>query len=701
LYLTGQFHKSEKKIPEISKMDRDFLEKITGIIEKNIPDERFGVTELSEEIGMSRSNLLRKVKKLTGLSVSHFIRNIRLKKAREMMEEGIYTVSEVSFKVGFSSTSYFIKCFREHYGFPPGEVKNREFTEDIVIAGDGPTPGGKRIIPVVGTYLIVVLFAIVLFVTLKPVLFGQKKKEISIAVLPFINESSDSSNVYLINGLMESTLNNLQRIQDLRVISRTSVEKYRNSPKTTPEIANELDVDYLVEGSGQKIGDRIMLNIQLVDAKDDRQLWAEQYDRLAEDIFNLQSEVAKNIAEKIKVVISPEVHESIDRIPTKNLEAYDAFLKGTDLLYTGLPENAEKSIAYLKSAIDMDSEFARAYAATAMAYYTLDESRGTQQYSDSINYYADQAMFLDSKLPQSLVAKACYYMIIREYKLAVPYLEKALEYNPNYDLVFVFLLDLYANHLPDTEKYLEYALRGLKIDISAYDSTVASFNYLHIANAFIQAGFVDEAVKYINKSLIFNPDNLYSAYTKAYILYARDKSLDQAKDRLLEAFGKDTTRLDIMQEVGKIYYYLRDNLNSYRYYKRFTERRRAFNLDIYASENIKIGYTFIKEGNVGEGGKLIEEFKVYAENDQSIYKNSSLALYYSYKGETEKAIEHLRLFSKERGYFYWAVLFMPIEPLFDNIKEMPEFKQALNEIDIDFKRWHRKIEASLKAKELI
>jgi tetratricopeptide (TPR) repeat protein len=265
------------------------------------------------------------------------------------------------------------------------------------------------------------------------------------------------------------------------------------SLKTTPEIARELNVNYLVEGSGQKIGDQVLLNIQLIDARNDKHLWAEQYSRQADDIFALQSEVAKNIAEKIEVIISPDVEESIDKIPTKNLEAYDIFLKGIDLLNKGLPEKAKQSIPYLKKALQLDDEFARAYAALAMAYYSLDESQLEKQYTDSINYFADRAMFYDSKLPQSLIAKALFYVTSHEYELAVPYLEKALEYNPNYDLVFVFLLDLYANHLPNTEKYLEYALRGLRIDISAYDSTITSFNYLHIANAFIQAGFEDEA----------------------------------------------------------------------------------------------------------------------------------------------------------------------------------------------------------------
>ena len=688
-------------MPETRKIDQDFLQKIIGIIHENIADERFGVSELSGEIGMSRSNLLRKVKKLTNLSVSQFIRNVRLERGKEMMEDEIYTVSEVSYRVGFSSTSYFIKCFREYYGYPPGEVGKREITEESDTDKATSETKKRKTIPLAGAYIIVVLFALVIFVTFKPLIFKQKGTEKSIAVLPFQNDSNDSTNVYFINGLMESTLNNLQKIKDLRVISRTSVEKYRTNIKTTPEIARELDVNYIVEGSGQKIGDQILLNIQLIDAKNDRHLWAEQYNRKADDVFTLQSEVAKNIAQKIEVIISPEVLQSIDKIPTKNLKAYDLFLKGTDLLNMGLPEPAKKSIPYFKKAIEMDSEFARAYAATAMSYYTIDESQGVKQYSDSINYFADQAMFYDSKLPQSLIAKALFYMNSQEYQLAVPYFEKALEYNPNYDLVYVFLLDLYANHLPDTEKYLEYALRGLKIDISAYDSTVASFNYLHIANAFIQAGFVEQAEKYINKSLEYKPDNLYSQYTRAYILFAKNRDLNQTKELLLETFNKDTTRLDIMQEVGKIYYYLRDYKNAYHYYQKFIDIRKTYNLNIFYSENAKIGYVFSKMGFAEEAEKLLEDFKNYAENDISIYKFSSLALYYSNKGEKEKTFENLKQFSEKSNYFYWTVLFFPIEPLFDNVKDLPDFKEITTSIESNFNKWHNKVENSLKNSKLL
>ncbi len=689
-------------MPEIRSIDKDFLQKITEIIEENITNEQFGVSELADEIGMSRSNLLRKVKKLTNLSVSQFIRNVRLEHAKEMLGEEIYTVSEISYKVGFNSTSYFIKCFREFYGYPPGELGKMEIAEETEVAEEKAESKKKRIIPIASAYIIVVLFAILLFVTLKPLLFKSKNAEKSIAVLPFKNDSNDSTNVYFINGLMESTLNNLQKIQDLRVISRTSVEKYRNSPKTSPEIARELDVNYLVEGSGQKIGDQVLLNIQLIDAKNDKHLWAEQYNRETTDIFGLQSEIAKNIAERIKVIVTPEVQQSIDKIPTKNLDAYDIFLKGLDVLNKGTPEYAKQAIPYFKKAIKLDSEYARAYAATAMAYYLVDEHKAQKIFSDSINYYADQALFYDAQLPQSLIAKALFYMAHEEFELAVPYFEKALEYNPNSDVVYKFLVILYSNHLPNTEKYLEYALKSLKIEVLAStDSTTTSYSYLHISNAFIQSGFVKEAETYINKSLALAPDNLYSEDLNAFIQFAKNKDLEQLKGSLLTIFKKDTTRIDLVQELGKAYYFLKDYEKSYAYYKPFADIRKKYNLTIYREENGRIGFVFDKVGNKLESENYFQKFKSFAENDQSVYKDFYLSMYYSYRGEKENALEHLKLFSKQNNYYYWTILFMPIEPLFDNVRGTPEFQQILKDIEIRFWDNYNQLKTSLERKKLI
>ena len=140
---------------------------------------------------------------------------------------------------------------------------------------------------------------------------------------------------------MESALNNLQKIGDLRVISRTSVEKYRHTNKGIQQIAEELNVNYLFEGSGQSVGDQILLNIQLIEAFSDRPIWVEQYSREVGDVFALQNEVAKKIAAAIEVIVKPEELEQIEKKPTENLLAYDYYLQALDPFLSRTNEGLE------------------------------------------------------------------------------------------------------------------------------------------------------------------------------------------------------------------------------------------------------------------------------------------------------------------------------------------------------------------------
>lgn len=686
-------------MPDSSPIENDFLKKVTEIVEENLSNEKFGVSELANEVAMSRSNLLRKIKKLTDLSVSQFIRQIRLQQAMEILRHESLSISEVAYQVGFSSVSYFIKCFRDFYGYPPGEAeKYRELKPNSQQAKSSANKKNRKLL--IAALSLLMLVAI-LYIIFKPSQTVKPTLEKSIAVLPFKNDSNDSSNVYIINGLMESLLNKLQKIEGLRVISRTSVEKYRNNPKTSAEIAKELNVSYFVEGSGQKIGNQIMLNIQLIEAKDDKHLWAEQYNREVKDIFKLQKEVALNIVDKIQVIITPEEKERLKKQSTENLLAYDFFLKGLDQMQKGNKESFEEAISYFNRAINEDPNYARAYASISMSYYFLDLFQADKKHLNQISHNADKAFLLDAKLPQALVAKALSYTISGEKEIAITYLEKALEYKPNSALVINFLSDYYANQKPNTEKYLQYALKGIQLDINAQDSTTASFMYLHLSNAFIQSGFTNEAETHINQSLLYKSDNIFSQYVKAYILYAKNKNLTQTKELLVSTLEKDSTRLDVLQEVGKIYFYMRDYKTAYAYYKDFINARERENLDIYAYENAKIALVLDKMGFKDEANTYLEAYKTNAEATESIYQNLSLAMYYAYKDDAENAIKHLKLFSEQDDYHYWTVLFLGIDPLIDNMKDEPEFKQILNKIESKFWKRHKRLKKTLDKKGLL
>jgi TolB-like protein/AraC-like DNA-binding protein len=675
---------------EIPKTEDTFLSHLTAQVEKNLADEQFGVSELASAMNMSRSNLLRKVKKETRLSASQFINQVRLKQAMEMLRKTSLNVSEVSHKVGFNSPSYFIKCFREYYGYPPGEVGKRSEGEPVPLK----VVSRKRNYLIAGVLIVAgVILGGLLFFYVKPSA-GSNGLDKSIAVLPFKNESSDSANVYLINGLMESTLNNLQQIKDLKVISRTTTERYRNTTKSIPEMAKELNVNYFVEGSGQKIGDNILLNIQLIDAVSDRHLWARQYRREAKDIFELQQEVARNIAQEIRAIITPEEKQRIEKNPTENLEAYDNYLKGRDLFYESTSASLNASLPYFKKAIELDDKFALAYANLVMVYYYLDFFHVEKRYGDEVDNYSDKAMLYDPGAGESLIAKALSFAYKREFKMAVPYLERALALNANPGLVLHFLTEFHSLYIENPGKYIEYAWRSVEMNVGVSDSATVSFKYFHLANAFINAGFLDEGIACVEKSMAYNPQNTFAGYAGILFRFAKHRDLGLARKELTEVFNRDTTRVDIAKELAMVSYTQRDYLSARRYFEKVIALRKAQHLDLYREVELDMAIVFSNTGERSKAEEYANAFRAFAENDSSVYHHAHLAVYFVYRGETNKAVEHLRLFSQEDNYRYW-ILLMPHDPLMETIKDRPDFKKVMHDIESKFWRRHEEIKVRL------
>lgn len=689
-------------MPGPATNESEFLSQIRALVDRNISNEQFGVSELAEEMNMSRSNLLRKVKKETQLSVSQLISQVRLQKAMELLKTTSLNVSEVSHEVGFNSPSYFIKCFREYYGYPPGEAGKRIGVEAQPVGSlpdpdDKPASASKRTWIVAACAIAFAAIGFALFSFWPSPAYSDVEK--SIAVLPFKNDSNDSTNVYLINGLMESTLNNLQRMQNLKVISRTSAEKYRNTSKSIPEMAQELNVNYFVEGSGQKIGDQILLNIQLIDGKNDRHLWARQYRRKVEDIFELQQEIAKNIADEIKVIITPEVEKRITKKPTENVEAYDLYLKGKDLFYQSTGESLRASVPFFQQAIEKDEKFAMAYANLVMVYYYLDVFAFNKKYTEEINQLSDKAMLYDPNLTEALIAKALSYAGKHEYKQAVLFFEKAFKDDPNNGLVVHFLTEFYAIHVADPPKYLEYAIHGVKLIIPEQDSATASFKYFHLSNALIQSGFVDEAIRYVDLAYSYQPEGPFVRYVRPLFHFAKNKDYKRTLDQVTKEWLKDTTRVDIVKEVARLSYCLDDYQTAYRYYRKLLELMQAQHLDLYRNEYLTMAIVYGKVGQKEKADELLKKFKGYMDKDETIYKNLQLGMYYAHLHQTEKALEHLRLFSKEDNFIYWALLLRE-DPLVQYMKDTREFTKVMDDIETNFWKRHDKTKQMLEEKGL-
>ena len=247
------------------------------------------------------------------------------------------------------------------------------------------------------------------------------KIEKSIAVLPFINDSPDQENAYFINGIMDEILNNLQKIKDFRVFSRTSTEQYRGSNKPTiPRIAKELDVNYIVEGSGQKYGNKFVLRVQLIAANDEKHLWGESFQqeiRETSDIINLQSQIAQAIALELKATITPEEKQLIEKPSTTNLTAYDFYQRGKEEYQKYLSDisNIEalgKAEQLYKKANEYDSTFAPAYIGLARVYWEkrFYKDYFAKNYLDSVLILADIALSFDNQSAEAYFLKGSYYI---------------------------------------------------------------------------------------------------------------------------------------------------------------------------------------------------------------------------------------------------------------------------------------------------
>jgi len=669
-----------------------FLQRVIDVIEENIANELFGVAELADQMNMSRSNLLRKIKKLTNKSVSVLIREVRLHHAKQLLQDESVTVSEVSFQVGFSSTSYFTKCFRETFGYTPGEERNQK-EESLITQTVQDRNQSVLHRPITWRILAVVIVAVLIVYYMQH--RGQssdvrQQLDRSIAVLPFKNDSNDSSNVYIINGMMEAILDNLQKVEDLKVTSRTTVEKYRSVIKSIPELSQELGVNYFVEGSGQKIGDKILLSVQLIEASSDQHIWSKRYERETKDIFKLQAEVSKNIAREIQAVITPEEERHIEKVPTENLKAYDYYLKGLEYANQETTPGLYDAIKNFKSAIAEDASFAHPYAYMAICYYYLDIYKKDKQYSLEINSFADKALQLDSTLAVSLIAKALYYLQDENYPDAVSYFEKALTIYPNSGRIHNYLSDIYVSYIPNPQKYLKHALAGIKTAVAGQDSLLASYSYLHLSNALAQSGFLKEAEVYVRKSLENEPNNLFSQYLYAYIKLANNFDLKRVKKELETIYKKDTTRLDVLQEVAKICYTMGDYQEAWKYYDRFVKTKEALNLQIYNSEDVKIGYVLEQLGRGEEARKYYKQYHDFAVSDQSIYKDLSIAADYAAHGNVEQGIKYLKKFSEQKDFMYWIVLFLDEDPIINNLSGHPDYEKTMKKIKDNFWEQHRK-----------
>ena len=343
--------------------------------------------------------------------------------------------------------------------------------------------------------------------------------EKSIAVLPFENLSRDPDNAYFADGIQDEILTRLSKIADLKVISRTSTQHYKSAPENLSEIAKQLGVAHILEGSVQKSGDAVRVNVQLIKAANDSHLWADTFDRKLTDIFSVESEVAKAIADQLRVHLTGREEQVIAAKPTDNPEAYDAYLRGLAYTLKTLPTtaNALGAQKYLRDAVRLDPKFALAWA---LFSFVNSRAYGTQSLQPTValreeaRQAAETALTLQPNLGEALLATGSYYYAcLKDYDTAVRYFEQARQLLPNSSRIPESLAYV-ARRRGDWDRSESYFNEAEQLDPrNVYLITQYAVNYICLRR-------FPEALRKLDQVLDITPDDLDTLVLKAGIAQA-------------------------------------------------------------------------------------------------------------------------------------------------------------------------------------
>src|ERR1700720_2129999 len=337
-----------------------------------------------------------------------------------------------------------------------------------------------------------------------------------IGVLPFENRSEDKANAYFADGIQDEILTRLSKVADLKVISRTSTQHYKSAPQNLAEIGKQLGVAHILEGSVQRSGDGVRVNVQLIKAANDSHLWADTFDRKLTDIFSVEREVAKSIAEQLRAKLTGQEEQVIAVKPTDNVEAYDAYLRGLAYeLKAGT--TAATSLAaqkYLKEAVRLDPKSALAWALLSYvdaSGYITQTLQPTDALREEARQAAETALTLQPNLGEALMAKGqYYYACLKDYDTAVRYFEQARQFLPN------------SSKIPESLAYI--ARRRGQWDRSvSYFSEAEQLDprsiYLLTRNArtLMNLRRFPEALRKLDQVLDIAPDDLDTLMNKAAI----------------------------------------------------------------------------------------------------------------------------------------------------------------------------------------
>jgi TolB-like protein len=353
--------------------------------------------------------------------------------------------------------------------------------------------------------------------------------EKSIAVLPFENLSDDKSNAYFTDGIQDEILTRLSKIAALKVISRTSTQKYKSAPDNLRDVGKQLGVANLLEGSVQKVANAVHVNVQLIRAANDEHLWAESYNRKLDDVFGVEGEVASAIADQLNARLSGAEQKAVAEKPTQNAAAYDAYLRGLTIEHNNYNYDAYvQAERNYQHAVELDPNFALAWARLAIlrSFLNFNGIDLNTYTTDSVSQAADRAMALAPDAGESWIAQGSYrYRIVRNFDSALAAYEEARKRLPNSALVYEYrgFILRRLGRWQEAETSYKKAIELDPLDVQLLTSVGNEF-YLYLRR-------FDDAVASIDRALQVAPEAAGGHANKAAVLQATGR-LDEARQEL-------------------------------------------------------------------------------------------------------------------------------------------------------------------------
>ena len=521
--------------------------------------------------------------------------------------------------------------------------------------------------------------------------FGQRFASIpdkSIAVLPFENMSNDPEQDYFSDGISEDILNHLTKIADLKVKSRTSTLQYRNTQKAITEIGEELAVGNVVGGSVRRVGDKIRVVVQLVDAKTDVQLWSESYDAEVKDVLGLQSEIAIKIANALEAKLTVTERKNIQKEPSQNTIAYDYFLRAREnrFWFNGSKIELETILQMVDKAIELDPNFSQAYALKARAWYNLRTFGVAQKlWQDSSLFYSSKAIATDPSSPDGYIVQSNVFRYLGKVKEAKAAIFSAYQLAPNNpDAQWAYGMQMVRD---GNERGADLLLKSISSQYSINDPSY----YMALAGPFFNLNEFPTQLKLLDKAI-----DLGDKSVRVPLMHTTIYWWSGQYDKGIEA-GKRAEKLNpesaqVVDNLAWLYYLTGDLKNAAKYWSKYKEIEAGFEDSTQTvAFRHRLGMVYSKMGRKKEADALFKE-DLQIRQEQLAGKRSTGAWYVNgsifydmavdnvYFGNYELAVQCLDSAIQHLHLWDWGY---NNDPMLDPLRNRNDFKKLIAKLKSD------------------